>query len=72
MKVTKFKEELAQLSIAQLQEKLEHLRRDLFGLKLNARTSHVKNHAQFKQIRKDIARVMTFMNQKDQTIETTR
>jgi len=72
MKVTKFKEELAQLSIAQLQEKLEHLQRDLFGLKLNARTSHVKNHAQFKQIRKDIARVMTFMNQKDQTIVTTR
>ena len=63
MKVTKFKEELAQLSVAQLQEKLENLRADLFGLKLNARTSHVKNHAQFQQIRKNIARVMTFINQ---------
>ena len=72
MKVTKFKEELANLSVAQLREKLEHLRGDLFGLKLNAKTSHVKNYAQFKLLRKDIARVMTFINQKDQQIVTAR
>lgn len=68
MKVTKFKEELVGLSTDQLREKLELLRRELFSLRLNAQTSHVKNNAQFKQLRKDIARVLTFINQKNQTV----
>lgn len=68
MKVTKFNQELAQLSVAQLQEKLDQLRRELFSLKLNAQTSHVKNNSQFKQLRKDIARVLTFINQKSQVV----
>ena len=68
MKVTKFKEELKNLHAQQLQEKLEELRRELFSLRLSTQTAHVKNYARFKQLRKDIARVMTFMKQKDQSI----
>lgn len=65
MKVTKIKQEFKQLDSKQLQEKLENLRRELFSIRLNAKTSHVKDYSQFKQLRKDIARVLTFMKQKD-------
>lgn len=65
MKVTNLKEELKKLDSKQLQEKLENLRRELFSVRLNAQTSHVKDNSQFKQFRKDIARVLTFMKQKD-------
>jgi large subunit ribosomal protein L29 len=65
MKVTKIKQELKQLDSKQLQEKLENLRRELFSVRLNAQTSHMKDYSQFTRIRKDIARVLTFMKQKD-------
>ena len=68
MKVTKFKEELRNLPAQQLQEKLDELRRELFSLRLSTQTAHVKNYAKFKQLRKDIARVMTFMNQKSTSV----
>ncbi len=64
MKVAKFNAELKNMSVQQLYEKLEQLRGQLFTLKLNARTSHVKNNSAFKQLRADIARVMTFMHNK--------
>lgn len=63
MKVTKIKDELKKMDTLQLQEKLEQLRGQLFTLKLNAKTSHVKNYAEFKQLRQSIARVLTFMKQ---------
>lgn len=53
------------LAIDQLQEKCDQLKRELFSLKLSAQTSHVKNHAQFDSLRKNIARVMTIMGQKE-------
>ncbi len=68
MKVTKFKEELKNLHAQQLQEKLEELKRELFSLRLSTQTSHVKNHARFGQLRKDIARVKTFMNQQSKSV----
>jgi large subunit ribosomal protein L29 len=67
MKVTKFKEELKNLSMQQLQEKLDELQRTLFSLRLSKRTGHVKDYAQFQKVRKNIARVMTFMTQKNQS-----
>jgi large subunit ribosomal protein L29 len=68
MKVTKFKEELRGLSASQLQEKLDDLQRELFGLRLSAKTSHVKNYSRFKQLKKDIARVLTFVKQQESVI----
>jgi large subunit ribosomal protein L29 len=68
MKITKFKEELRNLSPKQLQEKLDDLKREFFGLRLSVQTSHVNNHARFKQLKRDIERVLTVMKQKDQSI----
>ncbi|MCX5922253.1 MAG: 50S ribosomal protein L29 [Candidatus Dependentiae bacterium] len=63
MKMTKVKEEMKQLNAQELQEKLDAFRRDLFGLRLNASTAHVKDYSQFKKIRKNIAQVSTYLRQ---------
>lgn len=63
MKVTKFKEELRNMPAQQLHEKLEELNRELFSLGLSTKTAHVKNYAKFGQLRKDIARIKTIMNE---------
>ncbi len=66
MKVVKFKDELAQMSKADLHEKLENTQRELFSLKLNASTAHIKDYSLFKKLRKDIARMATILRQKQQ------
>ncbi|MDR3550173.1 MAG: 50S ribosomal protein L29 [Candidatus Babeliales bacterium] len=63
MKITKVKEEFKQFGVQELQEKLDNLRRDLFGLKLNSSTSHVKDYSQFKKLRKNIAQASTYLEQ---------
>ena len=65
MKVTKLNDEFKQMDVKQLQEKLEQLRGELFAIKLKAKTSHIKNHAEFKLLRGNIARVLTFMREKN-------
>ena len=63
MKMTKIKDEFKQASVQDLKEKLDNLRRDLFGLKLNSSTSHVKDYSQFKKLRKNIAQASTYLEQ---------
>lgn len=62
MKVDEIKNELQQLSIDDLVAKVDVLRRELFTLKLNAATAHVKDYSQFKKLRKDIARALTIVH----------
>ena len=52
------KVELREMSVEQLQEKVESLRRELFSLRLNAAGTKTK------QVRKDIARALTYLRQK--------
>lgn len=66
MKVNTFKDELTHMSEIDLKEKLENLRREFFSLKLNASTTHVKDYSLFKKLRKDIARGLTVLRQKQQ------
>jgi len=66
MKKTKFKEELQQLNVDELKQKAEQLQRELFSIRLNASTAHVKDYSQFNKLRKDIARVLTSIKQKEQ------
>jgi ribosomal protein L29 len=65
VKRTNFKEEIAQLSLADLRERLNNLRYSLFGLKINVSTAHVKDYSQFKKMRKDIARLLTLIAHKE-------
>jgi ribosomal protein L29 len=63
VKVVKFKKELAQMNAQSLVEKLVQLQRELFSLRLNTATAHVKDYSQFKKLRKDIARILTQLHQ---------
>lgn len=57
-------EAFATLDTQNLKDKVEECRRELFGLRLNAVASHVKDYSQFKKLRKDIARGLTLLTQK--------
>ena len=65
MKVMKFKEELKKMSAQDLKEKLDAMRRELFGLKLNSTTAHVKDYSQFNKLKKNIARVASYLRQSE-------
>ncbi len=67
MKTSDFKKELKQVSRQQLGEYLDGLQRELFKLKLNVSTMHSKDYSLFKKIRKNIARVLTSMNAKQES-----
>ncbi len=58
-------QKLQQLSTEDLQSKLESTRKDLFGLRLNAATSPVKDCSQYKKLRKDVARILTAIRAKE-------
>ena len=64
MKVTKFKEEIESLNLNELREKEALLKKELFSLRLNAATAHLKDYSQYKKLRKDVARVKTSICQK--------
>ncbi|HRN77688.1 MAG TPA: 50S ribosomal protein L29 [Candidatus Dependentiae bacterium] len=66
MKVTKLKAELNQLNVGDLKIKLDQLRRELFTLRLNSSTAHVKDYSQFIKLRRTIARVLTQLRAKEQ------
>lgn len=70
MKSTEFKTSLEKMSVQQLLEKLDVLRKELFGLRLSVSTSHVKNYAQFRQYRNNIARVLTQLGQKQKQVNS--
>ena len=56
--------ELTELSLEELAQKLEDLRQELFNLKFQHSTGQLENPMRVKQTKKDIARVLTFINQR--------
>jgi len=64
MKIAKEREQLKVLSEKDLQEKANGLKRELFSIRLNSMTAHVKDYSQFKKLRRSVARALTFLNKK--------
>ncbi|HLC07565.1 MAG TPA: 50S ribosomal protein L29 [Candidatus Babeliales bacterium] len=64
MKQMGFMQRVQQLSIEDLQKKLDSTRQDLFGLRLNTATSQVKDCSQYKKLRRQAARLLTAMQSK--------
>lgn len=64
--MNKVKNSLKELTQTQLVEEVERLRREYFSLKLAVITSPAKDIRQFRKIRKDIARALTYLTQKQQ------
>ncbi len=63
MKRKELQKELASMDFKQLIVKAAELKARLFSLKINSSTGHVKNYAEFKLLRKDIARVFTRLSE---------
>ncbi|MFQ5780971.1 MAG: 50S ribosomal protein L29 [Nitrospiria bacterium] len=56
--------ELKDLTIEELNEMEKNLRKELFNLRFQAVAGHVENPCRIKDVRRDIARVLTFSQMK--------
>lgn len=56
--------EIKDLSVEELQSKATELEQELFNLRFQLHTGHLENSARLSEIRKDVARVKTVLNQK--------
>lgn len=59
--------ELKELSVEQLNGKLEELSASLFNFRFTAKTGHLENPSVIRQARKDIARVKTILAERSKT-----
>ena len=57
-------EELRELSDAELDEKLEQFKSELFNLRFELATGQLDNYKRLKVMRRDIARVMTVQRER--------
>lgn len=57
-------DDLAQLSVEELQAKLAELREEQFRLRFRSATESIENPIQFRTRRRDIARVLTVLRQR--------
>ena len=65
MKQMGFMQRVQQLSVEELQQKLDSTRQDLFGLRINTATTQVKDFSQYKKLRKQAARLLTAIQLKN-------
>lgn len=56
--------EMKDLSVEELQTKAADLQQELFNLRFQLHTGHLENTARISQLRKDVARVKTFLSSK--------
>ena len=56
--------EIRELSVEDLQGKVQELQQELFNLKFQLHTGHLENSARISQVRKDVARVKTVLSSK--------
>ena len=62
MKVT----EVRELDVEELERRLAETRRELFNLRFQHATGQLENTGQLKEVRKNIARILTVLNHKQQ------
>lgn len=56
--------ELEQLDVAALEQKLAEAREERFRLRFRSATESIENPMQFRVLRRDIARILTVLRQK--------
>ena len=64
MKTNKYVEELQTKNAAELAAELVSANKELFNLRFQYATNQLDNTARIKEVRKNIARIQTVMNQK--------
>ena len=60
--------ELKNLSVADLQKKLDDLKKDLFMLRMQHATNQLDNPMQIASVKKDIARIKTIIREKETNV----
>lgn len=55
---------LREMTALELQEQLEKDRQDLFDLRFQSATQQIENTRRIRQVRKNIARILTIMSEK--------
>ncbi len=58
--------EVRELDIEELERRAAETRRELFNLRFQHATGQLENTGQIKEVRKNIARILTVLNQKKQ------
>jgi large subunit ribosomal protein L29 len=61
--------EVRELDIDELEQRVAETRRELFNLRFQHATGQLENTGQLKEIRRNIARLLTVLNQKRQENE---
>ncbi|MBV9454434.1 MAG: 50S ribosomal protein L29 [Rubrobacter sp.] len=56
--------EARELDVEELQRRLAETRRELFNLRFQHATGQLENTGQLKEVRRNIARLLTVLNQK--------
>ena len=67
MKAKELKE-IRTLSVADLEKKLQGLKKDLFMLRMQHATKQLDNPMQIAAVKKDIARIKTIIREKETTV----
>ena len=65
MKTAKFTEELKKMSAEELTAKLNELKEELFNLRFQHAINQLENPHKIADVKKDIARVKTLLNEKN-------
>lgn len=58
--------EVRELDVEELQRRVAQTRRELFNLRFQHATGQLENTGQLKEVRRNIARLLTVLNQKQQ------
>ena len=67
MKAKELKE-IRTMSVADLEKKLQGLKKDLFMLRMQHATNQLDNPMQIAAVKKDIARIKTIIREKETTV----
>ncbi len=57
--------ELRDMTIAELREQLENDRQELFNLRFQASSQQLENPRRIREVRKNIARILTILSQRN-------
>lgn len=58
--------EIKDLGVEELESRVAETRRELFNLRFQNATGQLENTGQLREVRRDIARLLTVLNQKKQ------
>ncbi|MCX7832102.1 MAG: 50S ribosomal protein L29 [Actinobacteria bacterium] len=63
--------ELRNLTFEELQKKLKEARQELFNLRFQLATGQLKNYKKIKEVKKDIARILTVIKEIERASKAT-